>query len=241
MGEMWKDGRTPKVQCTAKTSSGYPCKRPPIKGGTVCRTHGGAAPQVRAAAQVRILMASDMAARKLIELMSSPKVDDRVKLAAARDLLDRANLSGTQAVEVTVEKGKSFEDFVLEASIEIDGDSDDELDSITGDVVDAEVVEDDPVRNRHDDAVFHGVERAAQEWKRPQRRMTDEERDAVEAVAVAAKSSPEAWAEYEAMLLAKDNGTYNPSSRGVAQREAAARRRAEGGPRRARNSRADLG
>jgi ATP phosphoribosyltransferase regulatory subunit HisZ len=37
-------------KCTGHTSAGNPCKNRPIRGGTVCSTHGGSAPQVRAKA-----------------------------------------------------------------------------------------------------------------------------------------------------------------------------------------------
>ena len=48
------DDETP--QCTATSSrSGKRCRRQPIKGGTVCATHGGRAPQVVAAAQRRLV------------------------------------------------------------------------------------------------------------------------------------------------------------------------------------------
>lgn len=44
-----------KRRCTAtSTRSGKPCQAPPIKGGTVCVTHGGRAPQVKAAAARRL-------------------------------------------------------------------------------------------------------------------------------------------------------------------------------------------
>lgn len=57
-------------RCTARTTSGNPCRLPPIKGGTVCRTHGGAAPQVRAKATERRVEA---AARKaLAQLGTDP-------------------------------------------------------------------------------------------------------------------------------------------------------------------------
>lgn len=46
-------GRSP--QCSAKSSrTGQPCKRMAILGGTVCPTHGGQAPQVKAAAAQRV-------------------------------------------------------------------------------------------------------------------------------------------------------------------------------------------
>ena len=43
--------------CSARRSNGEPCRKPPIKGGTVCSTHGGQAPQVKAAAKRRVAAA----------------------------------------------------------------------------------------------------------------------------------------------------------------------------------------
>lgn len=136
MSQVWRDGRSPAVTCSAKTVSGNPCKRPPIKGSNVCRTHGGAAPQVRAKAQVRILMSADAAAAKLIEMIHSKKVDDRTKLLAVKDLLDRANLSGTQSIEVGVTK-RDFSDVVSDVVMDLDWDDDED----STDVIDAEVIE----------------------------------------------------------------------------------------------------
>ncbi|PZF33706.1 hypothetical protein DEJ35_02430 [Curtobacterium sp. MCPF17_051] len=64
--------------------------------------HGGAAPQVRRRAQQRILEASDKAAARLVEIMQDAKVPYAVQLAAARDLLDRAQLAGKQEIEMGV-------------------------------------------------------------------------------------------------------------------------------------------
>lgn len=41
------------MRCSRIKLDGEQCKKDAIKGGTVCRSHGGAAPQVRAAAAVR--------------------------------------------------------------------------------------------------------------------------------------------------------------------------------------------
>lgn len=228
---MWKDGREPAVLCSARRTDGNPCQRPPIKGSNVCRTHGGAAPQVRARAQVRILMASDLAASKLIEMMSSPKVADNIKLAAAKDLLDRANLSGTQSVELTVEKRMSFEDYVEEALVDANVIDYDELD----DIEDAVVVEDEPpVQNRYDRAAFREVESQRSSQKatptaRARRKAIEAYIEADRAAAAAGHhNDPAAVRDYEAMLLAKENGTYNPSSRGEAMRDAGRRARDEG-------------
>lgn len=46
------------AKCTGHNSAGHPCGKRPIKGGTVCATHGGSAPQVRAAAEQRQLEAA---------------------------------------------------------------------------------------------------------------------------------------------------------------------------------------
>ena len=42
-------------QCTGKTKRG-PCRKSPVHGATVCTTHGGSAPQVRAAAARRVAL-----------------------------------------------------------------------------------------------------------------------------------------------------------------------------------------
>lgn len=42
------------VRCTAHRSDGQPCGAWSIRGGYVCRVHGGRAPQVRAAAEWRL-------------------------------------------------------------------------------------------------------------------------------------------------------------------------------------------
>jgi hypothetical protein len=41
-------------QCSAHTGSGAQCRRQAVKGATVCYVHGGAAPQVKAAAARRL-------------------------------------------------------------------------------------------------------------------------------------------------------------------------------------------
>ena len=47
--------------CKAKRTNGHACKAQAIKGGSVCRSHGGAAPQVREAARRRLLELVDPA------------------------------------------------------------------------------------------------------------------------------------------------------------------------------------
>ncbi len=89
--------------CTARRSNGDPCKRRPIKGGTVCPTHGGSAPQTKAAAARRILAAADPAAAFLVAQMYDETLDPALRQRAARDLLDRAGLVPRSAIELEVE------------------------------------------------------------------------------------------------------------------------------------------
>lgn len=104
----WQDGRRPERQCTAHRTNGDPCRRAAINGGTVCATHGGRSPQVKAKARVRLEMAADRMAKELLKIAVSADAPDNVKLAAIKDALDRAGLSAKTAVEVSVDP-KPFE------------------------------------------------------------------------------------------------------------------------------------
>jgi hypothetical protein len=91
------------VRCIAHSSrTGLPCKKWPMKGQNVCRNHGGAAPAARRRAAERIALASDKAAAQLIAFMNDESVPHNVRLAAAKDLLDRAQVSGKQTVELEI-------------------------------------------------------------------------------------------------------------------------------------------
>lgn len=88
-------------RCHARTSAGNPCRKFAIRGATVCGTHGGSAPQVKAKAQQRLLEAADPAAAMLVHLALNGE-NETVRLNAARDILDRAGLSPKQLIEATV-------------------------------------------------------------------------------------------------------------------------------------------
>jgi hypothetical protein len=88
--------------CRARRSNGTPCGAYAVHGAVVCRMHGGAAPQVKAAARERLLAAADPAAARLVELLSSD--DAMVRLRAAVALLDRAGL-GPSSTQVQVDGG----------------------------------------------------------------------------------------------------------------------------------------
>lgn len=66
-----------------------PCGNPPIKGGTVCKFHGGLAPQVKALAQQRLLEIVEPGITRLHELILQD-VHLPTSLGAIRTVLERA-------------------------------------------------------------------------------------------------------------------------------------------------------
>lgn len=64
----------------------------------MCRMHGGSAPQVKAAAKLRLAALVDPAIDQLTKLLKSQ--DQKVQLGAVKDVLDRAGLKPTEKVEV---------------------------------------------------------------------------------------------------------------------------------------------
>lgn len=82
--------KNPERRCKAKkANSDEQCKRAAIKGGTVCTTHGGSAPNVRKAAQERLLELVEPALVALGKVLRDKHADDSVKVRAAIAILDR--------------------------------------------------------------------------------------------------------------------------------------------------------
>lgn len=94
------------MQCKAKTSRGTPCKAQALAGGRVCRVHGGSAPQVVAAARLRILMACDPVAARLIEIAKSRKTEAHDAIVACREILNRAGVSATPVSDAGAASGQ---------------------------------------------------------------------------------------------------------------------------------------
>lgn len=99
-----------KNRCTAHRKNGDQCKNAAIKGGNVCRVHGGSAPQVKAAALRRIQEAADPIAAEMIRLAQQAE-SETARIQAGRDLLDRAGLKPADKHEV------SFTDDMIMAEI----------------------------------------------------------------------------------------------------------------------------
>ena len=114
-----------KVRCKATNRWGEQCRKWAMKGSVVCNKHGGAAPQVRAKAQERILMAQDDAASLLVKFMASKDVPYAERRRCAEFLL---TYETRNQVQVTIAK---WEQNLEELVVDYD----------PGDVVEAEVVQ----------------------------------------------------------------------------------------------------
>lgn len=106
-----------KTLCKARRRNGTPCGNPPMNGSTVCRMHGGAAPQVRRRAQQRLDESSDIAVLHILKIMRDESVPANVRLAAAKDVLDRSSIVGKQHLSVEVEV-KPWEEHMSEVIVQ---------------------------------------------------------------------------------------------------------------------------
>lgn len=97
------DPKAARPKCTAKSkTSGRQCAQPAILGGTVCRYHGGAAPQVKAKALERLMALQDPAVNTLEYLMEQKSAFPSTAYAAARDVLDRTMGKAKESIEMNV-------------------------------------------------------------------------------------------------------------------------------------------
>lgn len=134
--------------CTARTVNGEPCRAYAIAGSNVCRVHGGSAPQVKAAAKVRMENAADRMARELLNMAVDDDIPPAVKLSAIKDALDRAGLSPTRSVEIS--SGETPFEVAL-GLVQVrrgprdPGDAPEQPAIESGEVVDVEVLDYEPV------------------------------------------------------------------------------------------------
>lgn len=75
------------LRCRAHARSGKQCGKRPIMGGTVCRMHGGGAPQVKRKAAERLAKLDMKAVRTLDQLLDN--TNGFIRFKAAKDILDR--------------------------------------------------------------------------------------------------------------------------------------------------------
>ncbi len=95
----------PIATCTATNRQGNPCTQPAIKGGNVCRYHGGAAPQTLAAARLRLAALVDPAIGVLAYAIKQKSQNLPAALTAAKDAMDRAGLKVSDKLEVSGAEG----------------------------------------------------------------------------------------------------------------------------------------
>ncbi len=87
------------TSCVATSKgSGKPCKYPAIPGGTVCRFHGGGAPQVKMKALERLQAFQDTAISRLFALAQDESFPS-TSYQAVRDVLDRTMGKPTETVK----------------------------------------------------------------------------------------------------------------------------------------------
>ncbi|KYH43246.1 hypothetical protein [Branchiibius sp. NY16-3462-2] len=103
LSEQWWLEHPNATRCHAKSRrSGNQCKHLAMKGGVVCRTHGGAAPQVKAKAAERLIMAADDAVSRLLQWMRDDSIPIQERRKIAESVLDRAGLGGAKVAEIGV-------------------------------------------------------------------------------------------------------------------------------------------
>lgn len=108
-GRDWSKYSRPERRCRAHSSrTGEQCKNAAIKGGKVCRYHGGNAPHVIANARARLQNAADLMAQELLGIALTADAES-VKLAAIRDALDRAGLRPPSELVLSQGEAKPYE------------------------------------------------------------------------------------------------------------------------------------
>lgn len=91
-----RDPRPPRYRadgtllCSGHRSNGKDCNAPAVRGTTVCRVHGGSAPQVQRKARMRLAEMVDPALATLAREMVNPNGSAQSRLRAAENVLDRA-------------------------------------------------------------------------------------------------------------------------------------------------------
>jgi len=98
-------GLSQRCKARSKTHGGQ-CKQPAVLGAVVCHYHGGAAPQVKAAALERLMALQHPAIDTLEYLMDQRSTFPSTAYAAARDVLDRTD-------------GKAIERIAQESKVEL--------------------------------------------------------------------------------------------------------------------------
>ncbi len=102
------------MRCKAKSSrTGKRCRRPAIKGGEVCPSHGGRAPQVQRAAALRELEARYTALRARGISVAEAFIEELERTAALVSLLESELATRLERGEITSEEALKLWDLFL--------------------------------------------------------------------------------------------------------------------------------
>jgi hypothetical protein len=108
--------KNPSRRCRASVKrTGEQCRRAAIKGGTVCTTHGGAAPQVQKSAKQRLLDLADPAIAALAKIVRDDDTDDAVRVRAALGILDRVGYGPGSKISLDFSK---FDEVMAEVLVD---------------------------------------------------------------------------------------------------------------------------
>lgn len=101
-------------QCAAHSRSGARCGQPAVPGATVCRYHGGTAPQVRRAAQLRLLELVDPAVATLARELTNSRARPIERIKAAEKILEFAGMDKGAAID-----GEVSRQFLVERLVQL--------------------------------------------------------------------------------------------------------------------------
>ena len=90
------------TRCKATRRNGDQCGSKPIRGGTVCRMHGGGAPQVKAKAAERLAIMANKALGVIDRLMDREEFPT-VQLGASKTVYEWQHGKATERVNATVD------------------------------------------------------------------------------------------------------------------------------------------
>lgn len=129
-------------RCSATNRFGEQCRNPSIRGGTVCRSHGGASPQVKKKARERLLEMVEPALVQLSQIMEKPSTSDSDRLRAIQMVLDRTGYGPGHTLEVEVKPWELTMQRIVKELPSVDMVATPEPAYDPEDIEDAEVIED---------------------------------------------------------------------------------------------------
>lgn len=96
-------------RCVGTNARGDQCRKWAIRGGTVCKSHGGAVKATKNKARVRIENATDRLMGKLIDFAFDDTKPPDTQLRAIRDALDRGGMKPPSEVVLSQGETKPYE------------------------------------------------------------------------------------------------------------------------------------